>query len=301
MSNLATVRAHLSQIRIAFLRYRSGWQYLWMRYVIAPKIRRYPHSLEKAETTSELSMHVLTGHRDVTILLWALASYYAVSATIGSLTVHDDGSLTTEDTGDILRLFPSVKIVTKDSLRSRASLFSNYPHLVSFFETPFWQARKLLDPYLTATRPFILLLDTDVLWFCDPTFIATAVKEQKEVAYMMQNNTPCPMPFLDGTQLDSQRSFLNSGIVFFHRDALKLPLLEEYLERTGVQKHHFLEQAGYAFALEQVQPLSTTDYTIKGTSEADAIARHYTGPSRGKFYIRGLPYVLTHSLSHVRH
>jgi hypothetical protein len=233
----------------------------------------------------------------VLIAIWALASYYSVSSVVGALTIHDDGSLTQADRASISRLFPSARVLSQIDLRQKAEqTFGAQAHTLAFFMTKRWQARKLIDPYLSSERSRILLIDSDVLWFKDPPFL-------KDTGTWMMSNAPwfCRMPFLDDTFLDDQRSLLNSGIVYFSKESFNLVTLEDYLVKTGAKIHHFLEQAGYACALTGPKALPTALYAIKGVSESDAILRHYTGPSRAKLFFRGIPYLLSHSLAHVRH
>ncbi|MEK7063177.1 MAG: hypothetical protein AAB955_00630 [Patescibacteria group bacterium] len=277
----------------AFTYYRQGWLYLWIRLFIVPLIMRL--TIERDVTRTDLSVHMLFGSRDFMIALWSLASFYKVSTVRGQLFLHNDGSLTSAEISTLQRLFPHAQIIKKEDVVDRAAtVFADYQRIHDFFATNMWQARKLLDPYLASNANTLLLLDSDVLWFKEPTFFNTANN------IMMSNGESCPMPFLDGTALAPPLSELNSGIVYFRKNSFNLTKLEEYLVRTGSRRHHFLEQAGYAYSLEAVTVLPQQDYSIKGRNEDAVVARHYTGPSRVKFFTRGIPYLLAHSLSYVR-
>ena len=297
----AQFRGHLFDIHVAFTRYHKGFYYMWMRYVIAPRIQKRKTPIESGETHPNLSMHILCRHGSVTRFLWAMASFYSVSKTVGSLTIHNDGTLREDELALIKRLLPSARVVRKeDFIDAATKAFAPYPQVLAFFNTPMWQARKLLHPYLSATRPYMLQLESDVLWFRDPEFINDALRSGFSKTYAMPNNDESTISFQDGTVLPPHLAELNSGFMLYKKDDLNLSRLEEYLTRTGIIKHHFIEQAGYAYAFGDFQKLPEDLYTIKGTNEKDAIMRHYTGPVRGKYFIRGIPFLIKNHIVRVR-
>ncbi len=299
---ISKLRSHLYSIYIAFTRYKSGFSYIWLRYFIAPQILKIQKVLEKPISDPDLSIHILFGHRDVCIAFWALASFYSISEHIGKLTLHDDGSLTSRDKELLQKSFPHARIVSKADLEETArQVLMKYPEVLNFFRTPFWQARKLLDTYLSVQGSHALIIDSDTLWFRNPSILMNAFVRKEQAAFMMSNaGTLCKMPFKDGSMLEDSRALLNSGIVFYDIASFSLERLEEYLSKIDIEKpHHFMEQAGFAYALSNPKELSPADYPIKGVLEKDAVMRHYTGPSRGKLFIRGIPFLLKHSLSHV--
>ncbi len=293
----AQLMGHLFDIQTAFTRYHKGWYYIWMRYCVAPRILWTTRPIEKPETHSNLSMHTLCRHGSVIRMLWAMSSFYAVSETIGSLTIHNDGTLTPSELELIKRVIPGVRIVRKEDLTAEAErVFAKYPHVLAFFKTSLWQARKLLHPYLVSQRPCMMQLESDILWFKKPDFLKEALAKDFPKPFAMSNNEPCPVPFADGTELDPHLSMMNSGFMLYHKTDFSLDRLEAYLIHTGASKNHFIEQGGYASAFGDFQELPENLYTIKGTNEEDAIMRHYTGPVRGKYFIRGIPYLLKNSL-----
>ena len=300
---MKNLKSHLYYIYLSFTRYRKGFFYLWMRYVVAPRITRFKGILEKPVTHQNLSMHMLFGHRDVLSACWSLASFYQNSTMIGSLTVHNYGSLTNKDKDIVRRLFPLVRIVGADDLVQEAKkVFLNYPRIQEFFTTRLWQARKLIDPYLASKKETILMLDSDLLWFKNPQILNDHIVRSYNSALMMSNGpTLCKVPFKDGSELDDGRAKGNSGVVLFKKQSYDLERLEKYLRNVELVPHQFLEQAGYASAFTMVELLPESDYVIKGVEESNVVMRHYTSPSRAKFFLRGTSYLCKTSLSYVCH
>lgn len=300
---MKNLKSHLYYIYLSFTRYRKGFFYLWMRYVVASRITRFKGVLEKPVTNDTLSMHILFGHRDVLIACWSLASFYQNSTLIGSLTVHNDGSLTEKDKSTIRRLFPSVRIVGADELTQEAKkVFLHYPRIQEFFKTPLWQARKLIDPYLASRKEIILMLDSDLLWFKHPHGLNDHIVRSYNSVLMMSNgSTLCKISFKDGSELDDARAKANSGVILFKKNTFDLERLEQYLNNVELVPHQFLEQAGYASAFTMVELLPENEYVIKGKAEDSVTMRHYTGPSRAKLFLRGIPYLCKTSLSYVCH
>lgn len=297
----AQLKGHFFDIHTAFTRYHKGFYYIWIRYFVAPRILKKKTPIEKPETASNLSMHILCRHGSVVRFLWAMSSFYAVSEVVGSLTIHNDGTLEADEIALIKKLLPHARIIRKEDLEDEAKkTFANYPLILKFFQGGSWQARKLLHPYLSSTRPFMMQYESDILWFRTPLFVAEALKNDFQKPITTRNNEPCPVPFLDGTQLDPHLSMMNSGFMLYHKMDFNLDRLEAYFAKAGMSKNHFIEQGGYASAFGDYEPLPEEKFTIKGTNEEDAVMRHYTGPVRGKYFIRGIPYLVKNHIVNVR-
>ena len=149
----------------AFFEYHQGFKYVKNRYFLAKKILKVKKSFEKPINNQDLSVHVLTGHRDLVMLVWALASYYLVSQAIGQLYIHSDGTLDKGDKKIIKKFFPSAQVVEPaEFLEKFDSELMNYP-LVKKYRTQypqFFLLKKLLDPYFYSTKRLRLIIDSDL-------------------------------------------------------------------------------------------------------------------------------------------
>ena len=102
--NFKKIKLEFFYLYKSFFIYKKGFLYLKNKYIIAPKILKLNKVFEKPVNNDNLSIHVLTSHRDFLMLLWSLASFYQVASIVGPLFIHNDGSLTAKDKRIILSL-----------------------------------------------------------------------------------------------------------------------------------------------------------------------------------------------------
>lgn len=281
----------------ATVKYRAPFRYVYFRYVIAPKIYKVKQLFERTITHSDFSIHMLTCHRDILIALWSLASFYRYSNVRGHLTIHDDGTLTKADRAHIKRLFPDVHIESvSDFMQFHGSSLDAYPEVKKFRKvyTKF-QSKKLVDVYTLRKGRIILFLDSDLLWFQNPEEISRAVREGAQaVSYMMSNGKErVHVTFKDGTQTSDFIAECNSGVTLFHEDNFSFAELEAYLERCDYLGRKFTDQACFGTILKHLSILPRDRYFIKGELTKNTVMRHYTGPSRLKFFFYGIDRIYT--------
>jgi len=281
-------------LRKAFFEYRHGISYIRNKYLFAKKILLLNMPLDHAPTRDDLSVHVLTCHRDMVMLAWSLASYYRVGKVFGELFIHDDGSLTGEDKATINKLFPHAQLTgTREFLDDYKEDLAAYPLIREWRAKPrFFLLKKLIDQYFVSQKPLRLVIDSDLLWFAQPSDLEKMFESWQVPSLMIQNNMPAPVFFKDGTAIDERLASFNSGIVLYHRDNFSLDRLIEYLSRvdeSDSRNVHFIEQAGFAFCLSKLSALSIDRYHIKGDVMPQTIVKHYTSPRRPLIYIEGIP------------
>lgn len=276
----------------AFFVYRQGLSYVYYRYFIAPRIFK-AGSLERPVTHPELSMHMLTSHRDMLIAAWSLASLYNTWEAVGRLTVHDDGTLTARDKEYLVRLFPSARIVSvRDFQTKYKKELDAYPILKKFrAEYRKFQSKKLLDVYFESRGEMILYLDSDLLWFQNPNEIIKVINEGARNKSVMMRNMEGNEAYVtqkDGTRVSKEVASCNSGIVLFRKENYDLQAVSNYVERMDYMNSLFTDQACFGSVLPNVEILPLSRYFIKGELTPETVMRHYTGPSREKFFFYGL-------------
>lgn len=288
------IKYELSLLRKAFLAYRRGVKYVYYRFIVGPRIIDVS-VLGRSSEREDLSMHLLCGSRDFMMSLWSLGSFYKVMPEVGKLYIHDDGSLTKKQKDTYRRQFPEVQIVkcwvdTKE-------LLHEYPSLQQF-RTTFrgFQARKLFDPLVVSQAPWLLILDSDILWFQEPTEIMNSLNGEGPQACMMQEvlveGAEKPhVVFKDGSTTSDKHASYNSGITLYHRELFDLARANEYVENVAYQETRFTDQACYAYVLNFPAQLPADRYAIKGSIEGGLVARHYTSPSRAKLYLYGIEFI----------
>ncbi|MDX9893227.1 MAG: hypothetical protein RB292_02325 [Patescibacteria group bacterium] len=291
--NLKNLKLEFFHIRKAFLVYGHGWAYLYYRYIVAPKIFRLKTPLDRPINYSDLSVHILTCHRDLLMFIWSLASFYRHGEMIGQVVVHNDGSLTAADQRLIKRLFPSVAIYqTSDFLKDYQSNFNNY-QILNDFRANYkkFSFKKLIDPYFVSTKSFRLVIDSDLFWFGPPIIIKQALDSSDDKSLMQQNNIPIYVSFKDGSRVADYLAQANSGIVFYRQESFDLEKLAEFLTKldTKVEKNlYFADQLGYAYSLKNLSFLPPEIYPIKSPWTNEISIKHYTGPRRSLFYVEGV-------------
>jgi len=295
--NLSHLKSNLFQIRKAFFEYHQGFDYLKQRYLYAPKILKHSSPLEKPVNIDDLSIHILSCHRDIVMLCWSLASFYSVAEFSADLHIHSDGSLTRSDRDAIKRLFPSADIINPENFEALyRDNFDPYPLIKKFrFKIPkYFLMKKLIDPFFVSHKKNILIIDSDLAWFRHPEKIESEIKANCPNSLMMAycgGVKPNYVYFKNGKRLDPKLACMNSGIVLYNRQNFDLKLLEEYLSNIDIKNKsniHFIEQAGYAYCLEHLKMLPADEYIIKGIPEDKTVLKHYTGPRRLQFYTQAL-------------
>lgn len=293
------MKRELRYLYRAFFEYRRGFLYVYIRFFVCPRILKVKKPIEKAETRSDLSVHMLFGHRDFLLALWSLASWYQQSRVHGSLYLHSDGTLSELEKETLRRLFPNARIIdAREILDEHRVFFDAHPDLGEFRTTyKKFQAKKLLDPYLSSDRPFRLVLDSDILWFQHPEEFEVALLQGLPQALMMSDASGTEggfsyVTFKDGTRISDEIASYNSGITLYRKEQFNLDTFVSYLERVDYLHSKFTDQACYASIFHpNLSRLPEDRYLIKGTVTDKVVARHYTSPSRAKFYCYGLNFI----------
>jgi len=282
----------------AFATYHVGGEYLLNKYWVVPQIYKLMAPVDVAHGPHDLSIHILTGHSDLTMLFWSLASFFSVTSLRGRLYVHSDGSLSRTDKDTLARLLPGSQVIEPGEVFEKyADVLQHYSAIETFRRNTkrFFYMKKLLDPYLFSGATMRLVLDTDILWFSQPVDIERVIKNQLHESIMLQGkSTGCYVTFQDGSRTSDKQSQYNAGMIVYHKDSLSLDKVNDYLERLDTSdstRDIFAEQAGYASCLAHLDWLPTHVYSIKHAVDANTVMRHYTGPRRVLFYAEGIPLV----------
>lgn len=290
--NVKKIKLELFYLRKSFFNYKSGFKYVFNKYILAPKILKSNVVFEKPINYTNLSIHILTCRRDLIMTIWSLASFYSVSNVIGQLYIHNDGSLS-QDEYDILKSFFPSSIIVDNISPENYSLLAKYPEIIKYRKnvSNFVLLKKLIDPYLVSDAQYRLVIDSDLVWFDNPSEVEEAISSNSDFSLVSKNIADCLVIFKDNSTLSEVQAKVNSGIVFYKKENFNLKKLAEYFLKFNVdikKNHHFIEQAGYAYSLENIKLLSSTRYTAKDKYNNQVVVRHYTSPRRPLFFIEGL-------------
>ena len=257
--------------------------------------------------TRGYEVHLLTCERDRTMAFWALKSFFHYLGERPPLVVHDDGSLTQESIRLFDEHFPGCTVVRAHQAdadsRLRASL--QFMPLCELwrFRCDFHLAKKLFDFACWSTEPFIVGLDSDILFFRKPS----------EILECMRASTPfMSSDYQEAYEFDAalvQRASqefdliprLNSGLFGLRRDAFDFTvvekLLEAWVDASPARRFQFwkgwLEQTMLACLFSRSgggRVLDLSRYQISSMLLSDrTISQHFVKDgSRSAFYNWGL-------------
>lgn len=283
---LKNFKTELYFIKKAYKR-KKVKKYLFNKYLIANNI--YDNKIiEKDVNCDNFSIHVLTGSKAMTMFLWSMKSFYQVLTKVGQLYIHDDGTFNDSDIKIFNKYFPNAIIVRpKDIFKKQTGKMNKYPEIKKFrHDNDIIYLRKFIDPYFISDKEYRLIIDNDLIWFQNPLEIENVVEKNLKTSFMTKDKSNKPIHFKDGTTFGGG---YNSGIDFYHQDSFSMDILKEYLYKVDLEHKEirFIEQAGYAYCLQNLELLPYERYTIRGGYK-EAVVKHYTGPRRELFYAEGI-------------
>jgi len=270
----------------------------YFKNIYAKKILGSPPVTRGPNGRTEI--HVLTCHKDLLETLWCLKTFYHFSKADWRLVIHDDGSLTSSDIAIYTDHFAHCRIVPrKEADEKLSSAMKNTPFSYKCrFEKFLVLSMKLFDPFFFSEADTILIVDSDVLFFGEPS----------EVIDCCANNTPC---FMDDYQNayslqiadlnniigTSVINRLNSGLLCYQRNSFDLELVENLMQAVLGNRNFdntgWIEQTVFAllFTLFDDPPRRLSkNYQISfKTITGDTVCHHYVNDgSRIYFYAQGL-------------
>ena len=288
------------------LRFRQtfghGLRTAYYRDVVRPHILQTPPVEDTRDKTCEI--HILTSAQDWLNLVWTLKSFYAVSARRYAVCIHDDGTLDHSACEALQRHFPAARIIRRQQADTKlASVLKDFPRCQSFRQSNHLSPKLFDFPHYSKSER-ILLLDSDVLFFREPTELLRRIEDptyQKNCV----NGDVASAYTVDPLVVSEHKGMcliarFNSGLGLIHKNSLCLRSLEEFLSLPGTVDGHFwrIEQTLYAlcssrFGVELLPEEYSVrlDWGINGSP-----CRHYVGAIRQLFYREGIRHLIQSGL-----
>lgn len=248
-------------------------------------------------------LHMLCGHRDTDMGIWASWSIMRFMDGGARLYVHSDGSITEEDEVFWKSIIGEVEFIRRQDsdLKVEKALASKTTHLYPWRCTN-WASAQLVDVHFYGEAPTLLILDSDVLTFHPPTELIEALgKSEREFRWCLDlrnaySASPEVLHEITGINIPSRlcAGFLVSprlGIDDFLALDAQMKLLDAD-DRVSIG-HFWSCQTYYALVaggLPGSRPLPETYSNSAGKTNDFQILRHYVGIPRVRFryYSEGL-------------
>lgn len=272
---------------------REGVTTPYWRDVVRPRILGTPPV--RTPSTGECEVHVLTCSNDFLNVLWSLKSLVLRSGIELPVFVHDDGSLSGDQVGEIRRHLPDARFIPRsDSDREVAAALSGLP-LCTRFRTTNPLSLKVFDFAFYRRAERYLVIDSDILFF----------SEMRELARRIGDRTYARNTFnrdwafgycVEAGELSRAAGYevpdrINSGLGIVRAGVVDFAHCEELLSIPGMFGHsHRIEQTLIAASCArggfEFLP-SEYDVRLAASTPAEP-CKHYTGPIRHLMYREGM-------------
>jgi hypothetical protein len=242
----------------------------------------------------QCEVHVFTCAKDWLNLMWALKSFYHYSQRQYALCIHEDGTLSDQDCALLQSHFPQARLIRRlDADRRVLAELAGHPHCLAFRQSNLL-APKVFDfaAYLESDR--MLLLDSDVLFFAEPTDLLQRIED---LSYGLNSvNRDIKNAYtVDPKLVQEQYGFsmierFNSGLGLIHRESLNWDWIEEFLQLPDIIGNFWLiEQTLYALCSSRFGvELLPSAYNVRLEPGVSLPSRHYVGKIRHLMYREGI-------------
>jgi hypothetical protein len=274
-------------------KYEHGLQVAHYRDTVRPRILQTRPTTDTTDSTCEI--HVFTCAKDWLNLIWALKSFYYNAKRSYALCIHDDGTLAPEHRDILRHHFPNARLIERPAADQYVfEKLANHPRCLEFRKTNHLSP-KLFDfpAYMETDR--MLLLDSDILFFAEPTDLLKRIENPAYTLNTVNGDTDSAFT-VDPALVKEKCGFellerFNSGLGLIHKESLDVDWIEEFLALPGIIGHFWrIEQTLYAlcsskFGVELLPPVY--DVHLEGNIQGTP-SRHYVGAIRHLMYGEGV-------------
>jgi hypothetical protein len=290
--NLATIRAGYREVRRVI---KHGPSYPWRRYFAPDKILNM-HRIETDEA-ADLTVCVLTSRGDWLMCLWALVSFYKFSGLRLPLLIYGDGTLNSDHTEHIRRIFPNARIVEPANVEVSDRL-SKFPNCLRFRSAQPC-ARRIIDFPILCNSLSILMLDSDILFFSRPAELVSHLELPRSGSFIFERDMQDA--YFDSTASIKEKfnveiaSQVNCGIMLADISNFDFAQIEHWLGQAPIEKHPWAEQTLWAMYAGRGRTTllgKNYDVTMSEQIGSSTVMKHYIKPIRDFMYTQGIPQLI---------
>lgn len=278
-------------------KYGHGLRTAWYRDHVRPSILNTPPVVGTIDKSCEI--HVLTWREDWLNVIWMLKTFYYYSSRKYSLCIHEDGTLSDSEASILEHHFPNARVIRRrDADSEMQKLLLKYP-LSRKYRDANPLALKVFDfsAFLDSER--MLLLDSDILFFSEPTELLRRIDNEtytkntlnKDWAYGYSINIDEARQHVPFEICDR----INSGLGLVHRPSINFEMVEQYMALPNILSHHHrIEQTLIALCSSRFGfQFLPVEYDVHlGPFVAAHPCRHFTGPIRHRMYSEGIRHLM---------
>lgn len=273
-------------------------KYYYYKHIYRKKILESGYF--KCSDTTDFEVHIITSGKDFLDALWCAKTFFYHSRLNPVLVVHSDGSLSSRQIQIIHEHFDGSRVISKAIADAEMNSFlSEYPHIQKFRNrSDFYCAMKIFDILKYSRQNYLLLLDSDILFFKKPDLIIQNIEQKKLFFNSDYQNayTPFALEYFKANDIEILPK-INAGLIFMNKVLYikHLKLMDDYFReallfkvRCNVNRHEqtlnaMLLTLGGALRLSSNYQISDKPLTSK------TISHHFVNDgNRDRMYLKGL-------------
>ncbi|MDQ3624346.1 MAG: hypothetical protein M3463_17950 [Verrucomicrobiota bacterium] len=249
------------------------------------------------ETPHSVPVHVLAGEADWRQAAWMLASWFHYSESGWPVHIHDDGTLPPKARTTLQRLFLGARVISRaeadDAMSRELEAFS----FCDYYRRLHPLALRIFDVAHFSPGDRFILLDSDLLFFALPREALSWASRETPECWFLEDIRGASLLVAEQARVElgvELWSRVNTGLALVWKKAVDLEFCDRCLAQTSLLRGHLwrVEPTLYALCAARhgkggLLPL-TYEVSLGRDAESDAVARHYVGAVRSRFYSEGL-------------
>lgn len=275
---------------------RRGWTASRHAHRTLPRITEWKWPFW-SELPQPVPVHVVVGAADWQMAAWMLASWFYFSEQAWSLVIHDDGTLPAEARAAFEGMFPKPRIIVRaESDAAMETVLKPFPFCYEY-RGMHPSAQRVFDVAHYAGCDRYLLFASDVLFFNHPREILRWVEEPAGECRF--NAAPEEQTLVDAKEAEDELSIktwakVSTGLCLITTPTIDFDFCDRALAQTSMLRKRIerVEQTLYMLCASRAGKggLLSADYETSPRKSAspEAVARHYAGASRDRFFGEGL-------------
>lgn len=244
-------------------------------------------------------VHILTSAWDWDLAFWALHSFYHWTSVDWPLVVHDGGGLGPREWAIFRSHFPNARFLPASQADVLVNKWLAERNLSSTIHARanYNLMRKVIDTAITCQAPRYILLDSDVLFFQNPSHLTRLAQDKDQKIHLLRDYQDSYSIDSDAAQIQlgiKLPATINTGLAFIPKASINFKFAETIFQKKVIplNRDGFAEQTILALlaSLSGFEYLPEDYKVVTGPSisRSDTF-RHYVGPVKRLFFDEGVP------------